>query len=853
MEVYNASRSRAAGARLGLTRKRQPRAARRRYGSMRLSTQLKHVFRRLGRQPTFTVATLLTLAIGIGANTAIFSVVEAVLLKPLPYPHPEELVGVWHTAPGINIKDLNASPSLNFTYRDESRTFQDVGLWRESAATVTGLAEPERVTALMVTDGTLKLLGVPPALGRSFSTSDDSPDTPPTVVVSYGYWQSRLGGDPAVVGRRLMVDGESREVIGVMPKSFRFLDVRPALILPLRIDRSKTFLGMFSYLSVARLKPGVTLEQANRDVARMLPMAIAQFEVPPGFNKKMFEEARIAPNLRPFKQDLVGDIGRTLWVLMGTVGLVLLIACANVANLLLVRAEDRQQELAVRVALGASRGQIAQELLLESVTLGVLGGLLGVILAWASLRLLVSMEPASIPRLDQIGIDPPVLVFTLVISVSAGLLFGLIPVFKHAGPHVATGLRSGGRAASQSRDRQRVRNGLVVVQVALALVLLVSSGLMIRSFHNLRRVQPGFARPEELQSFRIAIPTAQVPEEEAVARMQQAIRDSVAAIPGVATVAFVSTIPMDEGAGWNDPIFAEDHAYSEGQVPPLRRFKFVSPGFLETMATPILTGRDITWIDTYNRTPVALVSENLAREVWGGPAAALGKRIRESNTSAWREIIGVVTDVHVDGLDRKAPAIVYFPVLMNDFESDEHSRSLVFVARTPRAGSEAFLKEIRQAVWSVDSTLPVAEVRTVLDVYRRSMARTSFTLVMLALAGGMALLIGVIGIYGVVSYALSQRTREIGIRMALGAGRGELTGMFVRHGLVLAVIGAACGLHAATALSRLLSSLLFGVSPGDPLTYSLVACGLIGTAVLASYFPARRVSRVDPADALRAE
>jgi predicted permease len=819
---------------------------------MAISNQLKHILRRLARAPLFTSVTVATLAIAIGANTAIFSVLDGVLLKPLPYPQAEELVGLWHTAPGVNITDLNSAPFLYFTYREEARTFQDVGLWTEGAASVTGTAEPERVSVLRVTDGVIPLLGVPPLLGRSFSRQDDQAGSPPTVVLSHGYWQSKLGADPAAVGRRLTVDGEPREVIGVMPRDFRFLDLKFALILPFRFDRAKVTLGNFSYQSVARLKPGATIAQANADVARLLPISFDRFPAPPGFNKKMFEEARLAPRLRPFKQDLVGDIGDVLWVLMGTIVLVLLIACANVANLLLVRVEGRQQELAVRVALGASWGRLARELLYESVTLGLAGGLIGLGIAYGLLRLLVSLAPANLPRLEEIGLGPAALLFTLVTSVVAGLLLGLIPVFKYAAPHVATGLRSSSRSSSASRERHRARNGLVVVQVALALVLLVGSGLMIRSFRALRDVQPGFAHPEEVLTLRISIPEAQVKDEDAAARMQQAIQEKVAAIPGVASTGLGSGIPLD-GDGWHDPVFAEDRTYSEGQIPALRLFRFVAPGFLKTMGTPLVTGRDLTWSDAYDRLPVAMVSEGLARELWGSPTAALGKRIRETSKSSWREIVGVVADVHNDGLDKKAPTTVYWPVLMKEFEGDGMVRSLAHVIRSPRVGTESFLKEVERAVWSVNPNIPLASVSTLQSVYERSMARTSFTMVMLALTAGMAVLLGFVGIYGVTSYAVSQRTREIGIRLALGARGPALTGMVVLDGLKLAAIGAACGLAAALGLSRLMTALLFGVRAADPATYALVALTLLSAATIASYLPARRVTKVDPVEALRAE
>ncbi len=706
-----------------------------------MSNQLRHLFRRLGRAPMFTALTVATLAIAIGANTAIFSVLNGVLLKPLPYPHPEELVGIWHTAPGVNIPELNSCPSFYFTDREEGRTFQDVGLWAERAATVTGVAEPERVSVIRVTDGVLPLLGVPPLLGRTFSRKDDQAGGPPTVVLSYAYWQSRLGADPGAVGRRLVIDGEAHEVIGVMPRRFRFLGVKAQVYLPFQFDRSKTFLGQFSYQSVARLKPGATIAQADADVARLLPVAMERFPAPPGFNKKMFEDARISPRLRPFKQDLVGDIGNVLWVLMGTIGLVLLIACANVANLLLVRVEGRQQELAVRVALGAGRGRIAGELLLESVTLGLLGGIVGLGLAYGLLRLLVFLEPAHLPRLDEIGLDPAVLAFTLAASLVAGVLLGLIPVVKYAAPHLATALHGSGRSASASRERHRARNALVVVQVALALVLLVGSGLMIRSFRALRHVQPGFSRPEEVLTLRLSIPAAQVKDEEAAARMQQAIADAVAALPGVSSASLVSGVPLG-GDDWNDPIFAEDRTYAEGKIPPLRLFRFLTPGYLRTIGTPLVAGRELTWSDVYDRAPNVLVSQGLAREMWGSEVAALGRRIRESGKSDWRQVVGVVADVHEDGLDRKAPTIVYFPILMKNFDGDGMSRSLALVIRSPRTGSEAFVKDVQRAVSSVNSSLPLASLRTLQELYERSMARTSFMAVMLALTGAMALLLG---------------------------------------------------------------------------------------------------------------
>ena len=425
---------------------------------------------------------------------------------------------------------------------------------------------------------------------------------------------------------------------------------------------------------------------------------------------------------------MTGDIGSVLWVLMGTVGVVLLIACANVANLLLVRAEGRQQELAVRAALGADRGTLTRELLVESVMLSGLGGLLGLGLSFAALRLLQSMAPANLPRLDEIGIDGSVLLFTVVVSLAAGLLFGAIPALKHAGPHLGTALRAGGRSLSQSKERRRARSTLVVVQIALALVLLVSSGLMIRTFQALKHVPPGFSQPEHVQTLRIFIPESAVKDPVAVVHTEQQILDKLAAIPGVSSVGLTTVIPMD-GSGWHDPVFVEDHPLTEGQLPAIRLYKFISPGLLKTMGNQLVAGRDFTWAETYEKRPVVMISENLARELWRDPAAAIGKRVRENLKTPWHEIIGVVGDEHDDGLNQKAPSIVVWPILMENFAGDQTfaRRTLSYMIRSTRTGSSGFVKEIGQAVWSVNPNLPLASVRTLQEVYDRSLARTSFT------------------------------------------------------------------------------------------------------------------------------
>jgi predicted permease len=818
-------------------------------------SRLMPVLRRLRRTPWFTLMTVLTLAAGAGANIAVFSVVEGVLLKPLPYHEADRLVGVWHAAPGLNLPKLNMAPANYFIYREQNRVFEDIGVYQGDSVSVQGLSTPERVTALDVSDGVLPVLGIQPALGRVFSRADDLPSAQPTVIMSYGYWQRRFGGDRSIVGRSIRVEGKLRQVIGVLPKDFRFLDWTPQdLLLPMQMDRSKTTLGEFNMEGVARLKPGVTIEQANADITRMLPIVWSSFPPPPGFSLDLFRKAHVQANVIPLRQDVVGDVSQILWILMGGIGVVLLIACANVANLMLVRAENRHQELAVCSALGAGRWRIASEFLLESAVIGVAGSALGLALAWGALRLLVGLAPSGLPRIQDIGIDLPVLGFTIVVAMICSLLFGSIPALRYANARMNTGLREGGRALSQGRERHRTRNILVVVQVSLAFVLLICSGLMLRTFHALTHESPGYDHASPMQTFTLDVSDADVPDATQAVRTQQEILDRIAAIPGVTSAAIGYSVPMD-GNGWMDPVFAQDRNYAEGTMPPLRRFSFVSPGYWKTMGTPLIAGRDFTWEDELQKLPVAIVSDKVARETWGTPQNALGKQVRVSTKDDWRAVVGVVGDVHADGMDKDTPPLVYWPLLMNNFESQAVNvrRYVKFAVRTPRAGEQSLIEEIRRAVWSVDANLPLVDIRTMDYYYSRSMERTQFTLVMLGAAAGMALLLGVVGLYGTIAYSASQRRREIGIRIALGAQRGNITGMFVRQGMLVAGVGVVCGLGVALAAARLLRSLLFHVGPMDPLTYACACVGLVGAAALASYLPTRRTLKVNPVEALRAE
>jgi predicted permease len=818
---------------------------------------LRHAARGLARSKSFTIVAVATLAIGIGATTAVFSVVDGVLLKPLPYPEADRLVAVWHDAPGAPgltavASDLRMSPSMLVTYQDEGRAFEKIGGWGTSLVNVTGLAEPEQVTAVTVTSETLEAFGIAPLLGRWVGLEDET--GPPVAMLSYGYWQERFGGDAAIVGRRIEVAGAGAEIVGVMPRGFKLGDVAPALILPARLNRSTLIPPPFFFNGIARLSDGATLEQASADIERMLPIWIERFPLPGvASGREIYLDTwRMAPALRPLKDDVIGGVRDVLWVVMAMIGIVLLIASANVANLLLVRSEGRAVELDVRAALGAGSWRIARSLLAESGLLALLGGLAGFGVAYGALQALLALAPPQLPRLDSIALDARSVGFGLLATLAAAALFSLAPMFRAARAQLSTRLR-GSRGASAGRAQHRAQNALVVGQVALALVLLVSSGLMIRTFEALRAVHPGFAEPESLQTFRINVPSQLVPDQRAIWRLQRSIEDSLEAIPGVDSAAFANALPMEGAAVSRDDIEVE--GVDPSQTTALRVFNHISPGYLRTMGMSLAAGRDLQPADVEDLRPVALVSEALARELWRTPDAALGRRIRAIG-GPWREVIGIVADVRMNGLDEAPPATVYWPTLVADFIPGEPLiayGAVAFAVRTSLAGSPALARQIEQAVWSVNASLPVASLRTMQEIYDGSLGRTSFTLVMLLAAAGAALVLGVVGLYGVLSYVVSTRRREIAIRFALGARTRDVQARIVRQGVALAGIGVAIGLVAAAGVTRLMTSLLYDVQAIDPLTYAVVTAGLIGVAALASYLPARRASAVDPAESLAAE
>lgn len=840
----------------GLSRDAAARAARRDFGGVAqaslayrdagslplIETALtlgRDAVRLLWKQPRFSTIAAATLAVGIGTATAVFSVVYDVLLKPLPFRDPERLVALYQVTPASR-KD-NQGPATYFTYREDGRAFEDIGLWNSTTVSALREGTPEQLRALRVTDGTLSLLGVRADMGRLIGKDDDVPGAPLVVVLTHGYWRRAFGGSERVVGQSIDVNGESGTVVGVLPSSFTFLNTDPELILPYRLDRSTARTIQLGSNGLARLKAGVTIEEANADIARMIPTLPTRFPLMPGMTQAMWESVGLAPNVRPLAEVVIGDLQRPLWILLATAGVVLLVAWTNAANLLLVRAEERQRELAVRWALGASRGRLAAALLSESLVLGLVGGGLGILLAQAGLGLLGRLAPTALPRANDIEINVVVLLVTFAASVATSLAFGLIPVMRSlrlTGEH----LKDGTRSSTDSSARHRARNALVIGQVGLTLVLLIVGGLMVQTFLRLQRVDPGFVRPTEVQVFNLTLPATLIREQSQVAQTYERITERLRAVPGVASVG-LGVINMDGSAG-RAPVFVRGAA-APG-LPPIRSYWPTGPGYVETMGSRVVAGRTVTWADIHDRKPVVLISENLAREYWEAPERALGQQIGTFPEGPWREIVGVIGNVRGNGLHQPAPALVYEPTT----DAGAVNRNLMFLVRSSRVGTAGFVRELERAVWAVNPNLPLGNVRTLETIHGQSMAQTSFAMAMLVVAAGIALVLGLVGVYSVIQYLASQRTSEIGVRMALGAQPSDVRRLFLGHGFALAGAGIGLGLAATWMVSPMLSALLYEVDAKDPVTYIGMSIALTGVSLLATYVPARRASQVQPMVAL---
>ena len=818
-----------------------------------LRQELYHAWRRLRHAPAFTLIAVATLGVAIGANTAIFSVIDRVVIRPLSYRDSGRLVDVEISPVAIDPSIRAMEPPDYFVLREQNRTLVDIGLYQATSSdhdvTMTGSGQPERLHAIALTDGVLPLLGVQSVLGRVFTRGDDSPTAPPTVMLGYDFWQRRFGERPATIGQLLVIDGVARQIIGVLPRGFRLLDDRGAdVILPLQLDRAAAVLGTFGYGGVARLKPGVTQAQAAADFARLVPRVLASFPPIRGSTLALFQNARLTPVVRPLKDAVVGDIGRRLWLLMAGVGLVLVIACANVANLLLVRSDARRGELTLRAALGATHGRIVAHVLSEAVILAVFASAVGAGLAYAGVRGLVAAIPGGVPRLNEIGISLPAIAFNVVIACATSLIAGLVPVLRLREQRATIAVA--GRVSGMTRERHQAQRALVAIQVALALVLVACSALMLRTFRALSRVDPGFSRPENVQTFRVAVTSGAVSENARVPLVEQRIKAQLAAIAGVQTVAFATSVPLD-GDKRYDNIYAQDRVNQS--APPLRHFVFAAPGYLATLGVPILAGRDFTSADFYGDRSVAVVSAGFARELWGSVAAAIGKRIQPSSHGEWCEVVGVAGDVHDDGIDRSPRATVYWPARAANFGGAplRVQRYVRFVVRTPSAGTTALLTAIRRTVATVDGNLAISDPRTLADLYTRSMSRTTLTLLMLGIAGVMALVLGGVGIYGVVAYSVSERRNEIGIRLALGATPVAILRLIVGQGMHIVGLGLVAGVAGSLLATRFMSSLIFGIGANDPLTYAVAVPLLAIVGLVACTLPAIRAMRIAPSSALR--
>lgn len=791
--------------------------------------------RALRRSAAFSATALVTLALGNGSATLVFAVIQSVLLKPLPYADPHELISIWNApADRARPSEFPLSATQYFTYRDGNRALAHLGLWSTGTANVTGGAQPVEARALRVTAGTFDALGVSPALGRWPTPQDDTPGAEPTVVLSHRYWRQHFG-DVSPLGRVVNVDSRPRTIIGVMPASFRFLDHDPDIALPLQLNRAELVLGSFNYFAIARMRPGLTSSDVASDLHRLSGVWLESWPAPPGFDRDAMDQA---PTVRSLRTEVIGNAGGALWALLGAAVLVLVIAYANVANLVLLRSAGRRTELAIRAALGAGSFRIATVLFAEGALLGLTGGAVGLGLAALGLQLLVVAGPGDLPRIGEIGIDRVTLLTAFGLSVTGGILFGLLPVARALREPLAAVVSGSQRGGTSDPSQQRVRHALIVVQVSLAFVLLIGSGLMMRTFIALMSVDPGFRDAGSVQMFRIMISRPLEPDPERALHLQRDISARVASVPGVTAASFGSAGPLE-------PFISANTVLVENQPterPATRRFKFVAPGYFGTIGTRLVAGREFSWTDIDERRPVSMVSAALAREIWGDARLALGRRIRESPAGAWREVVGVVADVFDDGVHASPPPTAYWPVLMENFEGDavRIRRSVTMVLRTERAGTEELLKEVQRAVWSVDRNLPLAHVQTLKSIYDRSLARTSFLLLVLGTASALALILGLVGIYGISAYGVQTRRREIGIRIALGAQPGELVGRFVRHGLLLAALGAVLGIGVASVGTQVLATVLFAVEPFDPLTYAGVALLLLAAACVASYVPARK-------------
>jgi putative ABC transport system permease protein len=815
-----------------------------------LLQDLRYAVRLLLRTPGFTLLAALTLALGIGANAAIFSVINAVLLAPLPYASPERLTIVYSQFPTMDFNRFWVSAPEFLELRQHSRSFEELGAWTAGAANITGGDEPVRVQVARVSAGLFGVLGVKPALGRTFTVQEDLPNTEPMVVLSHELWQRVFGGDRGVLGRRVQVDGVDRTVTGVMPAGFDVGEERVEAWVPLALDPANPGNrgGHYLYL-VGKLEPGVTIEQARSEVAGLVRR----------WKTEMPDTHSLSPEqhplvVQPLLDDLVGSVRPKMWLLMGAVGLVLLIACANVANLLLARAEARQKEIAVRTALGAQRGRLLRQFLTESIVLSLFGGALGLLLATWGVRVIVATNPESLPRVREIAVDGRVLLFTLGVAILTGVLFGLAPAMHARASVMFSSLKEGGQRATAGAGRQLLRRALVIAEVALAATLVIVGGLLIRSFWLLQQVDPGFDARNVL-TFQIALPDARYPEEPQVVSFYQRLVDRLRVLPGVESAAAAWGLPPKRQLLANDTEFEGVPEPPNGPVHNVDYWQFVTHDYLKTLKIPIVKGRGFLPSDAAGTPGVVLVNETTAKHFWPGQDP-LGRRLGASAPPdvqpPWLTVVGVVKDVKQAGLEAETGTEVYFLQSQMPETLGGASDDMYLLVRT--AGDPlALVDDVRREVRALDPGLPLADVRSLERVVFESVAQPRFITAMALLFAFVALALAAVGTYGVLSYSVEQRTQEIGVRMALGAQGSQVLGMVLAQGAGLVMVGLVLGVVLALALRRLLAGMLFGVAATDPTIFASVVVVLAAVSLIACYLPARRATRIDPLVALRYE
>jgi predicted permease len=813
--------------------------------------ELRTALRRVLRSPLFSVLAIGTLAVGIGASAAVFSVIHAVLISPLPYPEPESLVGVWHSDP-VHDRWPHAHVSYLF-YREQNHVFEDMGLYLSGEAGLTGGDQPEQLPSVKVTPSLLRVLGIRPQHGRGFREEESEPGADPTVILGHSLWQRRYGGDPGVVGSEIRVDGVARTVLGVMPPRFRVATVDADLFLPMVIDRSDPERGLWGNVCIARLRPGITRATAQREMSALVDRVHEAFPDPEA-TRRAFEKADIGARVSSLRDDVVGGVERVLWILFGCVSAVLAIAIANVANLFLVRTEGRQQETAVRSALGAGRGAIARGTVVESLVVALAGGVGGLVLATVGIHVLSALAPTDIPRLEDVGVRLPVIVFTAAVSVLCGLVFGLVSGVR-ARDDPSSALQDGGRSSTSGPPRQRIRGLLVVFQLSLALVLMVLSGLMIRSFTALLATDLG-CDPTDVIAMRLAIPDSEYPSPAESLAFYREVQERVGSLPGVKTVGMITGVPLDSEGILLGHSF-EDSPLEEDDIEPNYVTHLVVPDALVALGVPMVAGRRLGVEDLGGGARTAMISEALARRFWDDPGRAVGRRMMPGSPQdggTWYTIVGVVVDVPYEGLADGLTDAVYYPFwsLRVGTQDRLFANQLELVIETGLSSASVVQAAVDQ-VWEVDSDVPVANIRSMEDVVEIATARTRFTMTLLVVAACVAMVLGLVGLYGVISYVVSLRTREIGIRMALGADPKHIHRMVLGQGLVMAVAGVVLGVVGSVLSGRVVASQLYGVTPTDPLTYAAVSVVLVGAALLASYLPAHRAASMKPLDALRYE